>query len=253
MTFRQSMSFVYDGIASEDMGVVIASPDGGLFQEAFLPSRSIIEKKIPKRNKAYFQGVDSDPLSFSFHIFLEEWAVRDNLRQIQRWLFQPYYKPLIFGSQTEKMYYAILEGDSELTHNGGKEGYVHITMRCDSSYSYSQFIFNESSGEGTIFLNNDGDIPIKPKVRIQSGTIGGAISIKNLRNNTTCVFENIKPEEELLIDFEQESIESSLEYLGIYRYDDHNDGWIQLDVDDNELEIVGDVTVHFEYQTQFLS
>src|SRR5690606_18530223 len=95
---REAINFSFDGIASEDMGVHIASTESGLYEEVFLPTREIIEIKIPHRNKPYLQRVELEPLSFPLTIFIHEWQSRDNLRQIARWLYQDFYKPLIFDS-----------------------------------------------------------------------------------------------------------------------------------------------------------
>lgn len=134
---KQSIHFMYDGIASQDMGVHIAWNNDGLFEENFLPERKIIEKKIANREKPYFQRVEHEPLSFSLSFAITDWEHPDTLRKLARWFFQPHYKPLVFDSNPNRVFYAIFEGDSTLFHNGLKEGYVEINIRCDSPYSYS--------------------------------------------------------------------------------------------------------------------
>lgn len=134
---KQSIQFMYDGISSEDMGVFIAWSDDGLFEENFLPNRQIIEKKIANREKPYFQRVEHEPLSFSLSFAIADWENKDTLRRLARWLFQPYYKPLVFDSNPNRVFYAMFEGDSQLFHNGLNEGYIELNIRCDSPYSYS--------------------------------------------------------------------------------------------------------------------
>lgn len=134
---RESINFMFDGISSMDMGVFMASTDSGLFQEAFLPSRSIIEKKIDHREKSYFQRVEHEPLSFPLSFYIEDWDNPETLRKLARWFFQPYYKPIIFESNPNRIFYVIVEGDSSLFHNGAKDGYVQLTLKSNSPYSYS--------------------------------------------------------------------------------------------------------------------
>lgn len=134
---RESVYFMYDGKSSKDFGVFLGGTNSGLYEETFLPNRKIIEKKVAGREKPYFQGVEHDPLSFSLSFVLEEWHDRNNLREIARWLFQPYYKPLILDSNPNRIFYAIVEGSSSLLHNGAKDGYVELNIRCDSPYSYT--------------------------------------------------------------------------------------------------------------------
>jgi len=152
---KQSIHFMYDGKSSKDMGVAIASTKKGLFEESFLPDRTINEKTIANREKPYLQGVEHKPLSFSMSIFIDKWEDNMTLRKIARWLFQDYYKPLTFDSNPNRIFYAMFEGDSTLIHNGGKEGYIEFNVRCDSPYGYTSEhslnnIKNRSSNVGTI-------------------------------------------------------------------------------------------------------
>lgn len=131
---------MYDGQSSKDFGVFIASTDTGLFKENFLPERNIIEKKVLGRDRPYLQRVEHEPLSFSLSFALEDWGNTyeiDYIRRIARWLFKDYYRPLIFDSNPNRIFYAMVEGDSTLFHNGAKEGYIELNIRCDSPFSYS--------------------------------------------------------------------------------------------------------------------
>jgi len=134
---KQSINFSFDGIHSQDMGVHIAWNDDGLFEDNFLPDRKITEKKIANREKPYFQRVEHEPLSFSLSFAIADWESEDTLRRIARWFFQPYYKPLIFDSNPNRVFYAMFEGKSSIFHNGLNEGYIELDIRCDSPYSYS--------------------------------------------------------------------------------------------------------------------
>ena len=134
---KQSINFMYDGIASQDMGVFIAWNDDGLFEENFLPERKIIERKIANREKPYFQRVEHEPLAFSLSFAIADWEDKETLRKLARWFFQPHYKPLVFDSNPNRVFYAMFEGDSKVFFNGLNEGYIELEIRCDSPYSYS--------------------------------------------------------------------------------------------------------------------
>lgn len=249
---RESLHFTFDNISSEDMGVVIASPNGGLFQETFLPTRRIIESSVT--NKRYFKRVESEPLSFSLTFYIAEWRDRDNLRQIARWLFQDYYKPLWFDTNPERIYYAIIEGDSSLFHNGCKDGYIELNIRCDSPYSYSPTQYaSASSADGQMTIFNEGDLTIKPKARIKKSSVDGDIEIRNTTTSQIIKFSNIQHDEEIFIDFENEEIVSSLQYLNIYRFENFNNEWLELVLDENTLEFIGDFDIEFEYELTYLA
>ncbi len=140
---KQSINFMFDGIYSQDMGVHIAWNDNGLFEDNFLPDRKIVEKKIANREKPYFQRVEHEPLSFSLSFAIADWESEDTLRKIARWFFQPYYKPLVFDSNPNRVFYAMFEGEPTLFHNGLNEGYIELDIRCDSPYGYSHEITRE--------------------------------------------------------------------------------------------------------------
>ena len=134
---KESTYFMYDGISSKDMGVTIGTTKGGLYEESFLPTRNIIEKSVAHREKPYLQGVEHEPLSFSLHFFIEDWSNDKLLRKVARWLCQSYYKPLILDSNPNRIFYAMVVGDSNLFHSGLDEGYIELEIRCDSPYSYT--------------------------------------------------------------------------------------------------------------------
>lgn len=256
---KESRNFIFDGISSEDMGVSLISSTGkGLLDESFLPSREIVETRIPGREKSFLQRVVEEPLSFTILIFIEEWAKRDNLRQIARWLYQPYYKPLIMDSNLDRVYYAMLEGDSTLYHNGLKEGYVELSVRCDSPHSYSPLQTSQEyvvDGEKEVFIYNMGDTLVRPKAWIKK--IGnGDVKIKNHSNSQVVIIEELKNKEELFIDFENEEIVSSLEELAVYRYDNHNNVWLELTDSGhmgNKLVLTGNYTIYFEYKFKYIT
>ena len=157
---KQSINFSYDGIHSQDMGVHIAWNDNGLFEDNFLPDRKIVEKKIANREKPYFQRVEHEPLSFSLSFAIADWEAEDTLRRIARWFFQPYYKPLVFDSNPNRVFYAMFEGESTLFHNGMKEGYIELDIRCDSPYAYSH--------ETTIEDVEYRDVNVGQKIKLDS-------------------------------------------------------------------------------------
>lgn len=139
---QESLVFNYDGQSSKKFGVYLAQVGGGLYNEPFLPTRKITEKKIASREKPYFQSIEQEPLQFKMNIVFEEWDLKDIKRQVARWLFQDYYKPLYFESNPNRIFYAIIEGSSELIHNGvtdynGAHAYITVNVRCDSPYAYT--------------------------------------------------------------------------------------------------------------------
>ncbi|WP_341323359.1 phage tail domain-containing protein [Solibacillus sp. FSL H8-0523] len=255
---REAVHFTFDNISSEDMGVHIISLGEGLFQESFLPRRSIVEQRVANQNKPYHTRVDIEPLAFTLRVFISEWRERNNLRQIARWLFQPYYKPLTFDTKPGFILYAMVEGDSTLTHNGAKDGYFDINIRCNSPFMYSpatttDIVQSRTSTTNHYSIYNEGDFVIKPKVWITKKIANGSISIINDTTDQTTTLTNLQFNEEIFIDFENEEIISSLENVNVYRYANHNNVWLEFQLDSNSLRFIGDFDIYFEYEFVYLA
>ncbi|WP_090739508.1 phage tail domain-containing protein [Paenibacillus sp. Mc5Re-14] len=142
----EGIHFYYDGVHSIDMGLLNCTVDGGMFEETFLPSRSIVETKVAGRDKPYFQSIDLEPLQFDLTFAFENGYDERKIREVARWLFQPYYKPFYTVDNPNRVFYCLVEGDSNLIHNGAKQGYITLTMRCDGAYSYTQKTLKEKMG-----------------------------------------------------------------------------------------------------------
>lgn len=140
----ESLHFIYDNFSSEDMGIFNVQVGGGLYEEYFLPERVINEQKPFGREKPYLINVTHEPISFSMTLLFNNGIGEAQRKKVARWLYQDYYKPLIFSSDPNKIFYALLEGESSLTHNGAGEGYITVNVRCDSPYAYSPEYFEEN-------------------------------------------------------------------------------------------------------------
>lgn len=133
----EGIHFSYDGIKSSDMGLLNVIIDGGMFEEAFLPSREIVEVEVNGREKPYFQKIKREPLSFELTFAFEDGFDEKKIREVARWLDTEYYKPFYVTTSPNRIYYCMLESDSTLIHTGAKQGYITLNMRCDSPYSYT--------------------------------------------------------------------------------------------------------------------
>lgn len=250
----ESLSFTFNGISCEDMGLVMINDGGGLYEENFLPSRRIIETTIANKNTPNYGKVELTPLSFSISFFIEEWESRDNLRAIARWLFTDYYKPLWFSSNPSRILYAMVDGDPKLFHNGLKQGYVTVNFRCNSPFSFSEpntEVFNVN-GSFDFNLFNEGDLTIRPNMKITCLSVGD-ISIKNHQNNQEFKITNVQPNEIITVDCNNETIVSSLEYINRFLYDSHNDVW--LDIEGNNtcrITFKGNFKIEFTYEYVYL-
>lgn len=134
---KEGIDFYYDGIRSRDMGILNVQIGAAMYNEPFIAEREIKEITIRGNDKPYFQGVKRSPLSFKLSFAFDGSYDEAKIREVARWLDQDYYKPFYTTDNPERIFYCILSSGSELLHNGLKQGYLTLEMRCDSPFSYS--------------------------------------------------------------------------------------------------------------------
>lgn len=219
----ESMSFTYDGVNSEDFGVMMVNSNTGLFKEPFLAARSITEKSIAGRDVPLFGGVSEKPLSFPLTIFIEEWEKRDNLRAIARWLNQKEYKPLWFETDPDRRFYALIDGTPVLNHNGIKEGFITLNVRCMTHYmSSAERVYKKIvNGTADDWINNDGDEPFAPRLTIKkigNGDVKIETFLEGKRTHSLQIVEMLDGEIAYL-DCAMETIRSSHQEYERYLFD----------------------------------
>ncbi|TCJ01043.1 phage tail domain-containing protein [Cytobacillus praedii] len=246
---KENLEFVYDGLSSRHMGIVQCHLNSGLFEETFIPTRSIQEEKIRGNDKPYFYGFTYEPLSFPISLYFDGELDSKKLREIANWFNVNYYKPLYFLKYPNRIFYCMPVDDSQHIHNGLKQGYLTLNMRCDSSYSYSPDyttkIYTYQNNNGSILeFNNRGDVNCSPLLLLQK--IGdGDISIANLSlNGREFKFTSLLDKEELIIDNEKQTIETNVPLT--YRYDNFNFNYLVMARGINRLLINGDCKLQFK-------
>lgn len=263
---KEGINFEYDGIKSIDMGISNVSIGTGMFEETFVAGREIHEITTRKRDKPYFQEVKRLPLILNLSFAFDDKYDSDKIREVARWLDKDYYKPFFTDDNPNRIFYCMLNSDSRLFHNGLKQGYVEIEMRCDSPYSYSpQYVSelydlssNSVSGYSTTFVNY-GDVVCKPEIFITK--VGsGDVSILNATNDgQEFKFTSLLNTEEIYIDCENEQIDSELPNVipggqptVQYRYSNFNNNYLELLRGNNYLKIYGNCKIQFRYKFKTL-
>lgn len=97
-----------------------------------------------------------------------------------------------------------------------------------------------------------GDFNLKPKLWITKRNGNGSIEIINTVTNQKMQLQNLIDNEEVYIHCQKEEIVSNRQNLGVYRYDDHNDEFLDLVVGKNYIQANGDFDMHIRYQHQFI-
>jgi predicted phage tail component-like protein len=251
---KESLYFIYNGINSMDFDIMNVSVDNNIFSEPFLANRVIKEFTVKGKKNPYHSYVQTDPLSFTITFTFSEGWDDVTLSQVKQWLYVDYYKPLIFSESVGKIYYAMPVDAPMITHNGINEGYVTLNFRCDSPFAYSPEIMTNwydfsLSTQNNLILENLGDIDINPQIYITK--IGaGDLTINNFNSGDSMQFTNLLDQEELYINCDKFYIETSIP--NFYRYDSFNDDYMKLVFGQNNIQVIGNCKIRFQYEYKFL-
>lgn len=101
-------------------------------------------------------------------------------------------------------------------------------------------------------ISNEGDMLVKPKLWLRKTGGNGNIKIINHTTGQVVELDDIVDGEEVFMDCENEEMVSSRQSLGVYRFDDHNDEWLELLTGDNYLEGQGNFDMDIRYQNILL-
>lgn len=97
-------------------------------------------------------------------------------------------------------------------------------------------------------IDNTGDLAIKPKIWIRKKNGKGDISIINFTTGQVLELKDLNNNEEIYIDCDNEEIVSSNQHLGIYRYDSHNDEYLELIRGVNYITSIGDFDLDIRHK-----
>lgn len=254
---RESNHFSFDGIKSTRFGIVNVKIEDGLYSETIAGSKEINEVFIAGRRDPYFFGIVEEPITIKLKFFFPDGWDEEQLDRTIRWLNVDTYRPLFFEGDIDKVYHALPIDGIDKIHNGLKEGYLELTMRCSSSRAMSHDMYTpiintkeKASLKGLekhiINISNKGHVSTFPDIWIEK-TDKGSIEIRNLSNgNELFKLDNIKIGEKLFVDCENEVINTSLERT--YRYDDFNDNYLELKYGVNELELSPNMIIRMRYK-----
>lgn len=251
-----SIGFHYDNEYSGNKGVIKVRTTGGLTSDSFLADVTNQTVKLRNSYKSHIESIEREPLVIPMALYFDENLDETNIRGVKRWLNQDDYKPLIFEDDPNRVYYAKLDGSSNLTHNSISSGYVEFNFITNSPYAFSPIV--EIEGESvsattfeSISIHNSGDKITYPRIELRmpstsptdveifNDTTGEHLQIKNNKTNEIIIIWN---------EYEEFETSSSLRHV----YDDHIGSFISLAEDVNDLRIRGKCTYLIEYQNVLL-
>ncbi|QJI52485.1 tail protein [Psychrobacillus phage Perkons] len=103
----------------------------------------------------------------------------------------------------------------------------------------------------TLF-ENFGDLSLKPKLWITKRNGSGDVKLLNHMTGQEMKFTGLLNNEEIYVDCENEDIISSFQNSGIYRFDNHNDEWVEMNYGETYIKGCGDFDLNIRYQGKLL-
>jgi predicted phage tail component-like protein len=252
---KESLYFTFAGRKSSEFGILNVAVAAGLYDEPFMANRSIKEYTIRGQEKPLFQEITRESKSLQVSFYFENGWNDELIREVARWLDVEFYQPIIFSEDEEKVYYVLPVDSSSIIHNGLKQGYITLTFRCDSPYSYSHLKVTpwydlSKVSSSTIEIKNMGDKLILPELFIVKAT-SGDLKITNMSNKgEVCSFTSLEENEELYVNGDNQIIDSNLP--NTWRYDNFNDQYLTLYRGKNILQIDGQCKVKLRYKYKFI-
>lgn len=253
---RESEHFHFAGRKSTDFNIRNVSIEEGLYAEQVVAGKEIEEIYIPGRNEPYFFGIREEPKTIKLRFAFPNGWNDKLIDDVIRWLNVDTYQPLYFEGDIDKVFYVIPIDGIDKIHNGLKEGYLELNMRCNSSKSYSHEIMTPIYDTEKLSYKQDVDFPIIklgnkghfstfPKIWIEKiNDYHEEIIIYNKTNsNEMFKFEGIEIGEKLFIDCRKEIINTNKERT--HRYDNFNDNYLELIYGENILAITNNIRIRF--------
>lgn len=221
-TIKEKMFFNYDGKSSEDFGLTIVNLDKGMYDEVFMPNRTINETKPERRDIPIFHGVETDKRSFPLTLAFQDNFNDSMINGIINWLFKEEYKPLYFEDDTNRIMFSMVSGDSSIVHTGMKKGYFTVNIETNSAYKYSKTIHHLIGGKKNYSISNRGHRDVYPVYEIDKVGKG---DLKITMNGKNVLIINLEDKEKIKIDSLRETIETDIP--GAYRYNNVTAGELE--------------------------
>ncbi|MEK4907325.1 distal tail protein Dit [Niallia sp. FSL M8-0099] len=253
---KESLYFTFDGRKSTDFNLINVSINPGLYEENLSSSRSIIEQNKAGVHEPYFLRVQRDPITIPLTFcFKEQWNTQ-LIDEILDWLDVDNYKQLAFNGDFDRLFYAMPIENISLVHNGLKQGYMTLNMRCKSPFAESHVVQNSfdftKNDINSFTIDNKGWLDIKPVLQIIKVGDGDIKIINSTKAYSDFILTDLKNNEHLVIDCKKHYINSS---LGTERYDNFNHNYLSLPYGMNRLRIEGKcvLVIRYSYKYRALS
>lgn len=255
-----SNTIIFDGIPSEEFGLMLVGKLGSDEQESgLLGGRvSIIEDTLLRRpSPIYYTSKQDSPLEFKLIL-----SVIDNTKTLSRydlsaiagWLYghSDYKELVICQDDLADYFYRCQVVELETIFVAGRAVGVSALVRCDAPHAYmraSSTVLTCSGSQTYTYYNNSNlNIPYLPIIVIEATGISESVSIQNTINpNSPFIITNIPPEGATIQVDCLRQIVTSESIPDVYNYFNFN--FPEFVRGSNQLQLTGDfkLTIQNEF------
>lgn len=252
-TIKDSLYFNFDGTSCKSFGLMNVNLDNGMFEESFGAEREIIETTVRGSDQPLLHDVEESPLQFTLTLAFEKGFTDEVIDKVILWLFKDRYRPLYFEDKPNKIYQCMPIGEASIAHNGLKQGYLVINMRCKSSKVESPTNVTPShdfsvSGGGQISIRNTGHVEVYPEISIEKIGAGHVTITKNGK-----IFEirDLTNAEKIYVNTQKEIIQTDI--VGEYRFENVVGEYYNMALDTglNTFTVNGNCKIAFRYVLKY--
>lgn len=242
----------------DEFGLIAVNIGGGMQEDPFGISQSIIEEKNEYKDNPYFFGVNRQPISFQINfarIYNQKWDYKTKLDFV-RLMFTPYYKELKSEDCPQIIYKVICIDTATKVLNGNDQGYITLHFRTDAPWAWGpttiiQKVVSDVSDTNpfTFKIENKSNVLdwYYPEMEIKSS--GSKIKIINERDSDRIFeFNELVDNEIIYINNQTKKIIGNQPYPNNYRLNKFNMNWFRLKYGVNNINIYRDCTISFKLQ-----
>jgi len=253
------MSFIFNGINSQAMGLYVVHMDSGEVSNPFMSAQEIKEEECYNSHIPAFFGVKKKPLEFEITCSLldEEFTLAKKM-ELGRWLCKETYCDFISEDNPEIIYSVIMTNQADFMSVESFKGYFKLQFRANAPWGYSPsylntFDLSTITVPTTITVTSYCNVLLNyyPEIEFTLASTNTGLSLKNLSNGgLTSTFTGLTQLETIYINNEKKQIISD---LSLYRLSKFNKIWLKLVYGVNRIEVTGKCTLSFRCKFPLLA
>lgn len=243
----------FNGYSSKEFDILQVNFENGMMlTETLIPSINVNKTQRQNSSVTDFYSLSNSPLTFTVNMVFDKEFTDDDKIKVIRWLKQETYKPLIFDTKPDDVYYAVVTG-IDFTHNTLKKGYFTVSFECNAPWPYTKVLMTDEftiTNSYSFNVQSNSVFDTKIVKVILEVKADGNLLIKNKTNNTELNFTGLVNGTKMTIDCFNHSVEAtnSSDETILVNDKKQNHSWLELMAENNNIEVTGSCDLKIFWQ-----